>query len=119
MEADKIDCRAFITSKDVVKGNAKLNLAFVANLFNKYPGLEKPENFDEDLFEETREEKSRLYRAFSPYHQGLNIGPIPNPKYPPFFPISKKNNSQSEAKKNVTRGRIQLKNSRRIALWAM
>ena len=60
MEADKIDCRAFITSKDVVKGNAKLNLAFVANLFNKYPGLEKPENFDEDLFEETREEKSRL-----------------------------------------------------------
>ena len=30
------------------------------------------------------------YRAFSPYHQGPNIGLIPNPKYPPFFPISTK-----------------------------
>ena len=30
-------------------------------------------------------------RAFSPYHQGPNKGPIPNPKYSPFFPISKKN----------------------------
>ena len=27
-------------------------------------------------------------RAFSPYHQGPIFGPIPNPKYPPFFPIS-------------------------------
>ena len=59
-EADKIGCRAFITGKDVVKGNAKLNLAFVANLFNNYPGLEKPENFEEDFIEETREEKSKF-----------------------------------------------------------
>lgn len=57
-EADKLGCRAFITCKDVVKGNAKLNLAFVANLFNNYPGLEKPDDFEEDQFEETREEKT-------------------------------------------------------------
>ena len=57
-EADKIKCRAFITSKDVVKGNAKLNLAFVANLFNTYPALEKPDDMDVEIIEETREEKS-------------------------------------------------------------
>ena len=59
-EADKIGCRAFITCKDVVKGNAKLNLAFVANLFNNYPGLEKPDDFNEEIIEETREEKSKF-----------------------------------------------------------
>jgi hypothetical protein len=31
-EADKIGCRSFVTPKDVVTGNVKLNLAFVANL---------------------------------------------------------------------------------------
>ncbi|KAG7277696.1 hypothetical protein CRUP_024516 [Coryphaenoides rupestris] len=33
---------------DVVRGNPKLNLAYVANLFNKYPALKKPENQDID-----------------------------------------------------------------------
>lgn len=39
-QAQKIDCRAFVKAGDVVRGNAKLNLAFVANMFNKYPALE-------------------------------------------------------------------------------
>ncbi len=47
-EADKLDCRAFVTADDVVNGNPKLNLAFVANLFNTWPGL-KPPGEDEDL----------------------------------------------------------------------
>merc|ERR1719354_1440670 len=42
-QADKIDCRQFVTAKDVVQGQEKLNMAFVANLFNNYPGLEAPE----------------------------------------------------------------------------
>lgn len=42
-EAEKIDCREFVAPNDVVQGNYKLNLAFVANLFNKYPGLPEPE----------------------------------------------------------------------------
>ena len=29
-----------------------------------------------------------VFRAFSPYYLGPIIGPIPNPNYPPFFPIS-------------------------------
>ena len=71
-EADKLGCRAFITSKDVVKGNAKLNLAFVANLFNNYPGLEKPDDFEEDQFEETREEKSKLNSVVQIRRDNLN-----------------------------------------------
>ncbi|XP_048460444.1 plastin-1 [Rhincodon typus] len=47
-EADKLGCRQFVTPVDVVSGNPKLNLAFVANLFNKYPALHKP-NKDYDL----------------------------------------------------------------------
>uniref|UniRef100_A0A914PMW7 Calponin-homology (CH) domain-containing protein n=1 Tax=Panagrolaimus davidi TaxID=227884 RepID=A0A914PMW7_9BILA len=38
-EAAKIDCRAFVTPQDVAEGNYKLNLAFIANLLNKYPAL--------------------------------------------------------------------------------
>ena len=63
-ESDKIGCRQFVSAKDVVAGNPKLNLAFVANLFNMYPALDKAE-IDVDtlgeIHEETREEKSKLY----------------------------------------------------------
>lgn len=47
-EADRLGCRQFVMPTDVVRGNPKLNLAFVANLFNKYPALKKPENQDID-----------------------------------------------------------------------
>ena len=38
------------------------------------------------------------------YHQGPNIGPIPNPKYPPFFPISKKKIPNLKLKKRILPG---------------
>ncbi|MEE6496591.1 hypothetical protein FKM82_002426 [Ascaphus truei] len=60
-QADRLGCRQFVTPADVVCGNPKLNLAFVANLFNKYPALTKPENQDIDwtlLEGETREERT-------------------------------------------------------------
>jgi plastin-1 len=38
--ADRIGCRKYLTAKSLVAGNPKLNLAFVANLFNTWPGLE-------------------------------------------------------------------------------
>ena len=47
-QADRLGCRQFVMPTDVVRGNPKLNLAFVANLFNKYPALKKPENVDID-----------------------------------------------------------------------
>ncbi|KFQ07139.1 Plastin-2, partial [Haliaeetus albicilla] len=47
-QAERLGCRQFVTATDVVRGNPKLNLAFIANLFNKYPALHKPENQDID-----------------------------------------------------------------------
>lgn len=47
-QADRLGCRQFVMPTDVVRGNPKLNLAFIANLFNKYPALKKPENQDID-----------------------------------------------------------------------
>ncbi|VDO15769.1 unnamed protein product, partial [Brugia timori] len=59
-EAEKIDCREFVAPNDVAQGNYKLNLAFVANLFNKYPNLPEPgtDEFEIDAVDETREEKT-------------------------------------------------------------
>jgi len=59
-DADKLGCRSFVSATDVVSGNDKLNLAFVANLFNHYPGLEPRDDVSmEAVRDETREEKSR------------------------------------------------------------
>lgn len=58
-QAEKIGCRSFLTPQDVVDGIYKLNVAFVANLFNNHPGLDKPEEpLELDNIEETREEKT-------------------------------------------------------------
>ena len=37
--ADKLDCRKILTPTSLVAENPKLNLAFVANVFNTHPGL--------------------------------------------------------------------------------
>ncbi|ALC48706.1 Fim [Drosophila busckii] len=58
-QAAKLNCRSFLTPQDVVNGVYKLNLAFVANLFNNHPGLDKPEQIEGlESIEETREEKT-------------------------------------------------------------
>ena len=59
-QAEKLKSRAFVTAKDVVKGQERLNLAFVANLFNNHPALDPPKEEIVEEFtaiEETREEK--------------------------------------------------------------
>lgn len=62
-QAAKLKCRSFVTPQDVVNGVYKLNLAFVANLFNNHPGLDQPNGIIEGLetVEETREEKSKSF----------------------------------------------------------
>ncbi|KAK0399244.1 hypothetical protein QR680_002958 [Steinernema hermaphroditum] len=59
-EAEKLECREFVTANDVANGHYKLNLAFVANLFNKHPNLPDPgaDEMVEEVVEETREEKT-------------------------------------------------------------
>uniref|UniRef100_A0A672KPF8 Plastin-3 n=1 Tax=Sinocyclocheilus grahami TaxID=75366 RepID=A0A672KPF8_SINGR len=78
-EDHRLGCRQFVTSTDVVSGNPKLNLAFVANLFNKYPALTKPENQDINwglLEGETREE-----RTFRNWMNSLGVSPHVNHLY--------------------------------------
>ena len=71
-QANKIGCRSFVGPAVVVEGNAKLNLAFVANLFNNFPALE---GVDEtmDIKEETREEKSENSKSFLSYQNKLYL----------------------------------------------
>ncbi|XP_070692455.1 plastin-3-like isoform X1 [Pempheris klunzingeri] len=69
-QADRLGCRQFVTATDVVSGNAKLNMAFVATLFNKHPALTKPENQDWDLEGESREEKT-----FRNWMNSLGVSP--------------------------------------------
>jgi len=54
--AEKLKCKVFLKPKDIVEGNSKLNMAFIANLFNAHSGLEVVENLE--VLEESREEKS-------------------------------------------------------------
>jgi len=73
--AEKIECRKFLKPKDIVNGNSKLNLAFVANLFNTLPGLEPVEQ-EVVIDEETREEK-----AFRNWMNSLGVDPYVNHLY--------------------------------------
>jgi len=78
--ADKIDCKKFVRSEDIVRGNPKLNLAFVANLFNTHPGLEplsqeELASLEEWLF---ASEGTREARAFCLWINSLGIEPFVN-----------------------------------------
>ncbi|XP_054594892.1 plastin-2 isoform X2 [Nothobranchius furzeri] len=69
-QAELLGCRQFVSATDIVTGNAKLNLAFVATLFNKHPALTKPENQDWTVEGETREE-----RTFRNWMNSLGVNP--------------------------------------------
>jgi len=75
--AAKIDCAKFVKARDIVAGNPKLNLVFVANLFNTLPGLEPlaPEEMKNLEFPETG---SREARAFTLWINSLGIDPYVN-----------------------------------------
>jgi len=76
VNADKLGCRKFVRPRDIVAGNTKLNLAFVANLFNTCPGLEPVEEIPVEVIEETREEK-----AFRNWMNSLGVDPYVNHLY--------------------------------------
>ena len=76
-----LECREFVTPSDIVQGQKNLNLAFVANLFNKHPALEDVE-VDEDAIKETREEKSKK-KLFAKNGQNFSL------TLTPFFSVQK------------------------------
>ncbi|XP_002736612.1 plastin-3-like [Saccoglossus kowalevskii] len=71
--ADKIGCRQFVQATDVVSGHSKLNMAFVANLFNMYPALKPPDEGEGDEFE--RYEETREEKTFRNWMNSLGVNP--------------------------------------------
>lgn len=76
--ADKLDCRKFVRPRDIVRGNPKLNLAFVANLFNTHPGLEPLSEAELAALEEWlfASEGTREARAFALWINSLGVEPF-------------------------------------------
>ncbi|KAI5301322.1 hypothetical protein KEM55_004451 [Ascosphaera atra] len=72
--ADRLGCRKFLTPKSLLSGNAKLNLAFVATLFNTHPGLD-PVSGDVLEVEQFDAEGEREARVFTLWLNSLDVNP--------------------------------------------
>ncbi|CCK71278.1 fimbrin KNAG_0G02200 [Huiozyma naganishii CBS 8797] len=73
--ADKLGCRKYLTPTALVKGNPKLNLAFIAQLFNTHPGLEPIEEEEVPEIEEFDAEGEREARVFTLWLNSLDVDP--------------------------------------------
>ncbi|KAI0337620.1 fimbrin [Trametopsis cervina] len=76
--ADAIGCRKYLTPASMVSGNPRLNLAFVANLFNNHPGLEpldEQEAKDYGVVEDFDAEGEREARVFTLWLNSLGVEP--------------------------------------------
>lgn len=76
--ADKLDCRKFLTPTSLVAGNPKLNLAFVANLFNTCPGLDPITEEEKLEVEDFDAEGEREARVFTLWLNSLDVQPAVN-----------------------------------------
>ncbi|KAG6018480.1 fimbrin [Claviceps citrina] len=74
-EADKLGCRKFLTPKSLVSGNPKLNLAFVANLFNNHPALDPITEEEKLQVEDFDAEGEREARVFTLWLNSLDVQP--------------------------------------------
>lgn len=73
--ADRLDCRKFLTPTSLVAGNPKLNLAFVANLFNTHPGLDPITEEEKADIEDFDAEGEREARVFTLWLNSLDVNP--------------------------------------------
>ena len=76
--ADKLECRKFLTPSSLVAGNPKLNLAFVAHLFNTHPGLDPITEEDKLEIEDFDAEGEREARVFTLWLNSLDVKPAVN-----------------------------------------
>lgn len=74
-EADKLSCRKFLTPTSLVAGNPKLNLAFVANLFNNHPALDPITEEEKLEVEDFDAEGEREARVFTLWLNSLDVQP--------------------------------------------
>ncbi|CAI8504459.1 unnamed protein product [Hanseniaspora opuntiae] len=73
--AEKLNCRKYLTAKSLVSGNPKLNLAFVAHLFNTHPGLDPIEESEKPEIEDFDAEGEREARVFTLWLNSLDVDP--------------------------------------------
>ncbi|KAF2244942.1 plastin-3 [Trematosphaeria pertusa] len=74
--ADNLGCRKFLTPTALVAGNPKLNLAFVANLFNTHPGLDPITEEEKADIEDFDAEGEREARVFTLWLNSLDVQPV-------------------------------------------
>ncbi|CAG8525193.1 2325_t:CDS:10 [Ambispora leptoticha] len=79
--AERLSCRKYLTPKALVAGNPKLNLAFVANLFNTHPGLAPLEEEEKAEIEEFDISDDREARVFALWLNSLDVEPGVNNLY--------------------------------------
>ncbi|XP_071381144.1 plastin-1 [Centroberyx affinis] len=86
-QAARLDCRQFVSPHDVTSGNSKLNLAFVANLFNMHPALHlqgaqsNGNGIDTTLIEGVFPSESREEKTFRNWMNSLGVSPYVNHLY--------------------------------------
>ena len=76
--AAAIGCHKYLSPSSLLAGNPRLNLAFVANLFNTWPGLaplDEQEAKDYGAVEDFDAEGEREARAFTLWLNSLNVDP--------------------------------------------
>ncbi|KAG2021611.1 hypothetical protein GB937_004570 [Aspergillus fischeri] len=76
--SEKLNCRKFLTPSSLVAGNPKLNLAFVANLFNTIPGLDPITEEEKLEVEDFDAEGEREARVFTLWLNSLDVQPPVN-----------------------------------------
>ncbi|XP_022606063.1 plastin-1-like [Seriola dumerili] len=80
-QAARLDCRQFVSPQDVTSGNSKLNLAFVANLFNMYPALQRAQTNSNGIDTVHIEGESREEKTFRNWINSLGVSPYVNHLY--------------------------------------
>lgn len=76
--AERLECRKFLTPTSLVAGNPKLNLAFVANLFNTHPALDPITEEEKLVVDDFDAEGEREARVFTLWLNSLDVQPTVN-----------------------------------------
>lgn len=70
-QAARLDCRQFVSPHDVTSGNSKLNMAFVANLYNMHHGALKQINGGSSIGTIEREKPTLFYYYHAASYHGF------------------------------------------------
>lgn len=80
-QAARMDCRQFVSPHDVTSGNSKLNLAFVANLYNMHPDVQRGQINGNGIDIAHIEPESNEEKTFRNWMNSLGVAPYVNHLY--------------------------------------